>query len=402
MAREDSVYVYGDHWLDKRRDGKAADIWQIAFYEAGTRQVRYRSTRRKSLEDAKGAIHSYVEGLRAKRPQKPEEAAVVPLLVNYWDEHGRDADSSSQIASSIRQFIGFLMQDEATTDVTVAKLTPQLFERFRKWRMAPHSYDVPWAGRDFKHSSPGVAGESVQRNLDDIRAGLNHNTSGDRLPWVPKVPSVAKKYRSEPRDLKLTREQMGAIIGYAAYDLPVLRWVLLMMGTLVRPDAGLAMDPRRQLDGHLIDLHPPEWERTKKVNPVVPVVPELRPWLEAWREAPHPPVQSRKTWWRIMRANLELPGLTVPKTIRHTVATRIFNMRVPNEEVETALGHLVLKRTSRVYAKYEPDYLANVSKALSIVWADYCGAAQEWLAVHMLSTGPKGHKIVVAKEASKV
>jgi hypothetical protein len=60
-------------------------------------------------------------------------------------------------------------------------------------------------------------------------------------------------------------------------------------------------------------------------------------------------------------------------------------MRVPFNEIETALGHLVLKRTSRVYAKYDPDYLLNVSKALSTIWQDYCGAAQEWLAVHSLS-----------------
>jgi hypothetical protein len=77
--------------------------------------------------------------------------------VNYWEEHGRDADSAAQIASSIRQFIGFLMQDEATTDVTVAQLNNLLFERFRKWRMKPHTYDVPWGGKDYRHSSAGVS-----------------------------------------------------------------------------------------------------------------------------------------------------------------------------------------------------------------------------------------------------
>jgi integrase len=401
MARDDSPYIYGDFWLDKRRDGKAAGLWQIAWYEAGTRQVRYRSTRCKGLDDAKGAIHGYVESLRAKGPQKPEDATLLPLLFNYWEEHGRNADSAAQIASSIRQFIGFLMQDEATADVTVAQLNPLLFERFRVWRMAPHSYDVPWGGKDYRHSSPGVSGEAVQRNLDDIRAALNHNTKG-RLPWVPKVASVAEKYRSQPRDLLLSREQMGAIIGYAAYDIATLRWILVMLGTMMRPDAALAMHPRRQYREGLLDLHPPEWDRTKKHNPVVPAIPELRPWLVAWAANPHSPVLSRKRWWRTMRANLGLPTMTVPKTIRHTIASRLRNIRVPNEELETALGHLVLKRTSRVYAKYDPDYLANVSKALSIVWADYCAAAQEWLAVHSLSIPKRGQNLTVVRNGGNL
>jgi integrase len=401
VARETSEYVYGDYWLDKRRDGKSP-CWQITSYEPGSRQVRYRSTGCRGLEDAKGKIHAFVERQRAKGPQKPEDAAVIPLLFNYWDEHGRNADSAGQIASSIRQFIGFLMQDEATTDVTVAQLNPQAFERFRRWRMAPHSYNVPWAGKEYAHSSPGVSGEAVERNFSDVRAALNHNAGQARLPWVPKVPSVDRRYRSPPRDLVLSRKQMGAVIGYAAYDIEALRWVLLMTGTLIRPEAGLAFDPRRQLDetGGIVDLHPPAWPQTDKHNPVVPVIAELAPWLLAWRENPHKPVLSRKRWWRTMRANLGLPAAAVPKTIRHTIATRMFHLKVPFEEIETALGHRVLKRTSRVYAKYDPAYLTRAAEALSIIFADYCSAAKEWLAVHSLSTPKRGQCLTVVKNGS--
>lgn len=404
MPREDSPFVYGDYWLDRRRDGKAADVWQIAWYEPGTRQVRYRSTKRKSLDDARGEIRAHEERARAQGPQKPEDAKVLPLLWNYWDEHGRDADSAAQIASSIRQFIGFLMQDVASPDVTVAQLNGLLFERFRKWRMAPHTYDVPWGGKDYRHSSPGVSGEAVQRNLDDIRAGLNHNTGDNaRLPWVPKVPAVNGKYRSPPRDLVFTREQMGAIIGYATCSgIEPLRFILLMTGTLCRPEAALAMSPLQQYrkDVGVIDLHPPAWPRTKKHNAELPVIPELRPWIEAWAECPHKAVLSRKVWWRTLRKNLGLPARADPKTIRHTVATRMRTMRVPFNEIETALGHLVLKRTSRVYAKYDPDYLLNVSKALSTIWADYCSAAHEWLAVHSLSIPQRGQVLTVVRNGS--
>ena len=399
MGRETSEYVYGDFWLDKRRDGRAPDIWQIAWYEPGTRQVRYSSTRTKSLEEAKGLIRNHEETRRSKGPQTPEEAGLIYLLFNYWEEHGRDADSAAQIASSIRQFIGFLMQDEVGTGVTVAQLDKHVFERFRKWRMKPHSYDVPWAGKDYRHSSKGVSGEAVQRNLDDIRAALNHNT-GERLPFVPKVPSVDSKYRSPPRDLVLTRAQMGAIIGYASYDIAALRWILLLVGTAMRPEAALAMNPREQRVGDmpLLDLHPPVWPRTKKHNPVVPIIPELQPWIDGWAVNPHKPVQSRKVWWRTMRARLGLPEMAVPKTIRHTVATRLRTLGVPNEEIETLLGHLIMKRTTRVYAKYDPAYLANANRALSTVWREYCASATEWLAVHMLSTPRRGQSLQVIEK----
>jgi integrase len=389
MGREDSPFVYGDYWLDKRRDGKAADTWQITSYDQKTRQVRYRSTRTGSLDEARDLIRAHEERQRAKGAQRPEDALVIPLLFNYWDEHGREVDSAAQVASSIRQFIGFLMQDEATDAVTVAELSPMLFTRFRRWRMAPHSYDVPWAGRSIAFSSKGVSGEAVQRNLDDIRAALHHQANNQRLPYKPLVPSVPRQYRSRPRDVTLTTTELGAIIGYSAYDIGSLRWILLLIATAVRPDAALAMEPAKQHKGNadVIDLHPPAWARTKKHNPVVPLIPEFKPWLLAWKAHPHPPVRSRKIAWRTMRRELGLAANVVPKTIRHSIATRLRAKGVRPEEIEVLLGHRVFKRTTEVYAKYDPEYLQGAKAALSTIWAECCTAAKEWLAVHMLSTG---------------
>lgn len=77
MGRETSPYIVGDFWLDKRRDGKSPAIWQIASYDAATRSIGYRSTRCRSLDDAKGKIHAHVEKARAKRPQAPTDAKVM-------------------------------------------------------------------------------------------------------------------------------------------------------------------------------------------------------------------------------------------------------------------------------------------------------------------------------------
>jgi integrase len=385
MGRETSPYVVGDFWLDKRRDGCSPDVWQIASYDPRTRSISYRSTRRKGIEDAKSAIHAHVEKVRAKQVQDPTDAKVIPLLFLYWEEHGKGVVSPGQIASSIRCFIGFLMQDEAGLDLTIADVSPQLFTRFRKWRMGPHGYDVPWAGKTYKHQSKGVKGESVQRNLDDLRAAMTHHANEGRLPYAPKVPSVPEELRSPPKDRVLTMDELGAIVGFARDDLDMLRFVLLIVGTAARPEAASQFDPRDQWNPalKLVDLHPREWKRTKKVNPIVPAADGLIPFLDDWRKANWIKVNSRKRAWNTLRRALGLGPEVVAKTIRHTVATILRTRRVPGDEVETLLGHRVLKKTTAVYAKYDPDYLADARVALSILFNEVQAAADQWAAGHL-------------------
>lgn len=55
-------------WLARRRDG-ASDNWQVAWYDPGTRQVRYRSTRTTNLIDAKRILSEF---------QLPENAQTLP------------------------------------------------------------------------------------------------------------------------------------------------------------------------------------------------------------------------------------------------------------------------------------------------------------------------------------
>src|SRR3546814_18148006 len=72
----------------------------------------------------------------------------------------------------MRAFIGFLMQDEAGLAVTVSGMTPNLIKRFIAWRSGAHSYAVPWKGKHYNHTSKGIKGESIQRNIEDISADL--------------------------------------------------------------------------------------------------------------------------------------------------------------------------------------------------------------------------------------
>ena len=185
MAREDSPYTAGDYWLDKRRDGKSPDIWQIATYSTESRSVVYRSTKCRTveLEHAKGVIRAHDEAQRSKgKGQDTRQAALLPHLFNYLREHGPDVKRVDTIKSSFRAWIGFLQQDELGTGARVADVTKSMTARFRRWRMAPHEYTVEWNGKPYVQKSKGVTGETVQRNIEDLRSALNHAEGGSRRP----------------------------------------------------------------------------------------------------------------------------------------------------------------------------------------------------------------------------
>ena len=196
---------------------------------------------------------------------------------------------------------------------------------------------------------------------------------------------MRQEFRSPPRDRVLTMQELGAIFGFAREDVDLYRWLLLQLATTVRPEAGLAFDPAVQWNQglQLLDLHPPSWARTKKHNPVVPAIGPMVPVLEALATAKPAAVASRKRAWRTLRRALELGPEVMPKTIRHTVATRLRTMRVASDAIETLLGHRVLKKTTAVYAKYDPDYLAGVRVSLATLFEDVMVEADRWSAGHL-------------------
>lgn len=392
MPREGSPFVYGDYWLDKRRDGKAPDIWQIA---SGTRQVQYRSTRKRSLDDAIAVIKAHVAEIDAKKPQSVDDARVIPTLLIYWQEHGKKAVAPQQIASSLRAFMGFLFQDEIGMNAAIADLTPSVFVRFREWRMDAHSYDVPWGGKDYRHTSPGVKGETVSRNLDDVRAALNHAETNRRF-LAPKVAAVPKRYRSPPRDRVLTWEEMGMIAWYARHFDDFGRYVALLFGTVARPEA-LAKFSIAQFDGRNIDLQPIGAPETDKVNPIIPAIRPLRLILNNWHGTG--PVKSRKRAWRTMRRTLGLSDDVVSKTIRHTITTELYtNSDVPDRQLSALLGHLPpVKRTTRKYIHMRPEHMKAAAQALSAIWLRVQREANAYGAVHSLSIPRSEGGIIVDK-----
>lgn len=395
MSRKNSPYIIGDYWLDRRRDGKSPEVWQIAT--AVNRSILYRSTHCRSLAEAKEVLEAHVAEIKAKGVQDPTHAAVVPILITYWKEHGSKAVNSDQTSRSIRTFIGFLLADSVGPKAVMTDLNPALFERFREWRMGAHEFSVPWAGKTVHYASAGVSGATVQRNLNDIRAAFGHACANMRLPFSPKIKDIDQRYRSVPRERVLTIDEMARIAWYCSHNPALFRFVALQFATAVRPAAALKFDPRKQYKDGLIDLQPDQAQQTKKRNAVIPVPRPLRPILLAWaREAPAP-VASHKTAWRVMRRVLGLSSDVHPKTIRHTMATLLYgDDSVPEREIVEMLGHEGnLARTTKIYAKYDPRRLRNLVRSISKLWLKVSRAARKFGADHSLTTGQRGDPLRV-------
>lgn len=390
-------YSDGEFWLDKRRDGKSPDIWQIAHYSPKSRSVIYRSTKRRSLDDAKPILHSFAAAERSKsRHQSTEDAQIIPHLLNYIREHGEDVMRLDTIKSSARAWIGFLQQDELGTGATVADIDKLLLARFRRWRMGPHHWEVPFGGKVFRHQSAGVSAEAVQRNLEDLRAAMNHAEAAQRFT-APKIPMLPATMRAEPRSTILTIDQIGAIWGYARQDWPIWREISLQLASGCRPGAAMSFDPALQWRDGVIDLQSRDKARSNKRNAIVPAIEPMLPILKGWQILPHAPVSSRKTWWRKARAVLSLPDEIVAYTIRHTVLTYLENEGVPRGQIEAAAGHAPRGTTARHYLHYDARNAPKLQGALTKLFDEAWNAADQWCSDHLRTKPVRGKPIEIQK-----
>lgn len=400
MPREEPAYTVGEYWLAKRRDGKSPN-WQITHYRRGSRQIVYRSTHTSLLDEAKAQIHAYVEQQRARSRQSADEAKIIPMLVTYWQEKGRYLINAQQAETSFRFFIGFLMQDEAGVNAVVSDMTPAMLDRFRAWRMRPHSIDLEWGGNRYQRSYAAVAGATIDRHLNDLRAAVNYAEANMRIPTAPKIANLPPQYKSKQRDKVLSYDTLGRIAWYCYQRPELFGFFALMLATGVRPQAALAFR-KEQYDPkfHLVDMQPDALPQTKKRNAIIPVIRPLRPILRNWSLEP---VKSRKTAWRIMRKVLGLPDDLQPKDIRHTIATLLYSdPAVPEREVSELLGHTgKLAATTKRYARYSPHHLKNAERALSKIWLRVSREARAVAAVQTLSIEPWHGKITIAPKARK-
>ncbi|PTR12941.1 phage integrase family protein [Novosphingobium sp. GV055] len=407
------VYQRGPFWLDLVRgaDGRpASDRWYIWWYDAAAGRQQRKSTRTADVRLACERLDEHY--LATHTPTEADKAvySAHAALTDYWLEHGQHLPSADAIKSRSRLMVRFLDVEIAAgrlpDPLVPDRIDDRMIERFRAWALADplvarkKDADGNWIDGKVRFRAPSTVEEAVIQ----LKAALNHAYRARRITYVPPLQHKTRDKVTPHRTYRLSVEALGELLdyslsgsgkyaGHADRLLPLRRYLIAAICTLARPDAifDLSVAPARQQwhrNAGLLDLNPAGRIQTKKVRPTLPVVPALDSWLQAtdeWfvcREArsfdhrqqievvEQVGVGSIRTAWEGAAAKLGIPAGWGPKLIRHSMATILASRRVDLIELEMALGHRVLSKTTGRYAIFDPAYLGTVKAGIEDVLAD--------------------------------
>lgn len=407
------VYQRGEYWLDlaKGAGGKpVSERWYIWWYDTTTGHQRRKSTGTADVRLACDKLDEHY--LATHRPTTVEQDTyeVSDAMTDYWLEEGQNRSSSDAIKARLKLFTLFV-DHEADAGRLPSPFIPDAIDdaflnRFRAWGLAQ-----PIVARKKDEGGNWVDGKSrprsastVEESVIALKAALNHAFARRRTRYVPPLKHKTRDQVTPQRTYRLSLDAIAEILdftmrgsgnyaGHAELLIPMRRYTIAAICTLARPDAILDMNVKRERGQWMQNerrfaLNPEGRFQTKKVRPVVPVVDLLHSWLaitDEWfvcRYHRHfddaqqvelidqERVASVKKGWLSTRAALGIPDGWGPKLLRHSMATILANRGVNLVELEMALGHRVLGKTSSRYAIFEPDYLGSVRDGINDVVND--------------------------------
>lgn len=417
-AIKGGVYQRGPYWLDLVRgaDGKpASDRWYIWWYDAAAGRQQRRSTRTSNVRVACDELDKHFLATHRATPAEQDAYGVGDAMSDYWIEHGQHVASADAIKSRLALFNRF-REVEQTAGRMPSPLMPDhlddnVLKRFRAWARAD-----PLVARKKDGKGNWIDGQvryrtasTVEESIIQLKAALNYAFNQRRLRYVPPLQHLTRDKVTAQRTYRLSVAAIGELLdysirgagnyaGHADRLLPLRRYIIAAVCTLARPDAIFDMSVARDREQwmqneRLFVLNQAGRVQTKKVRPIVPVVDLLHSWLSATDEwfvcrekksfdprqkidvVEQLGVGGIRSAWEGARKELGIPDGWGPKLIRHSMATILANRRVDLIELEMALGHRVLGKTSSRYAIFEPDYLSTIKQGIDDVVADLTKAA---------------------------
>jgi integrase len=215
----------------------------------------------------------------------------------------------------------------------------------------------------------GRSDSTIWSELSRLRSALRWAEAKRLIDRAPKIWIPAQ---SPPRDKRMTREQVSAMI--AACEFPHVKlFAILAATTGARMGAILSLTwDRIDLDRGLITYADPTVAATKKGRATTPINTMAR---EALIEAHRGATCSYVVEWAGQRvgsvkkglatasARAGLPPVT-PHMFRHSAASIMAESGVPMTEIAQLLGHSNTKMVETVYGKYSPDFLRKAASAL--------------------------------------
>lgn len=340
---------YFIYWIPRSGDGRSG-------------RAQRRSTRTSDLDEARRRLIEFVNSQGATRKKRaPESAPLLDVVCDYYERKIRSEGKCRLVVQVVIKHLTAFCEREGIGYVAAFDLSAQ--ERYAEWRR-----------RVLKRSGFAASNGTLNRELGVIKAAMRWAWKQGLLESTPHVEMLPSP---PPRDRFLRVHEVRRLL--EACEQPHLRlYVMLALHTLQRPIGiyGLRVE-QVDLDWNRIDFLPPGTVQSKKRRPVVPITPSLRPHLEeAIRhsstgfvlEYEGRPVRSIKRAFATACRRAKLEKVT-PYVLRHTGATLMAAAGVPIRQIAGMLGHSEV-RTTELYAKHHPDFLADASRALETLFGD--------------------------------
>ncbi len=340
----------GKWFLDKRPN---SPNWCVCWFDPATRQTRRASLRTEDFQVAKVRLAEHVTKHETLRYVEPEAVLLEVILIRYWEEHANAIPSAEQACFALAKW------SDHFCGATVSDLTPHRQEAFVAALRAK-----------------GYKPSYISRVLSVGRAALRRAWKRGELASVPFIGDVERDLEQEAeRFRELNMDEVARLLKAAAAVPHLLRFCMISLNTLARPDAVLDLGPAQvDMRRRLIKLNPEGRKQTKKYRPVVPISETLLPWLEKCDGARYVlyhgrPVASIKKSFANAVVNAGLDSVS-PYCLRHTMATELRSRGVSEWEAMGMLGHKSQARTTERYAKFRPDYRSEAVNAIDAYFAD--------------------------------
>jgi integrase len=332
-------FVLGKYWLGQVA---GSERYYAFWYDAGTREVRRKSLKTASADDAKIRLAALVLSDGETKTRDPADVTLISVLNRYWTEHSDRRPNPSGARRAGTLLLDFLGNDAAkVSDLTKAKQIEYLH-----WLHAEHGYAVAYISRQ-----QAVIAAALRRAVGDGEGMLA------RAPKVivspVEISAILDEPEPEPDNWHPTIEQVAAFMD-ACTDQRVLRMAVLTLAFAGRPLAVRALRAEQFDERHgLLAFNADGRRQTKKHRPTVPVPSRLLPYIMEWlREG----IGTIRKPWDATLLRAGLPDKFKPKALRHFMATEMRKRGVPQEQRELWMGHRRHSTGDR-YGVFTGDYL---------------------------------------------
>ena len=352
-------FEYGGYFLKRRSN---SPNWCRAWFDPKTRQTCLASLGVSDLTSAKDKLIEWVNEHGRFGEAPAEELTMATVIQRYYLQRVQHLPPKNR--GTQRRCLEIMTELAGVLSVAEFRVAKQ-HEIVRKLK------------------ERGYSSGYVKRVFSATRAALNwayRNEEIDRIPPPIALPdSPPREYVATPEELAKFWDEMR--------DEHLRMFFVLAISTGARHRAILDLTVFQcDFEKGLIDLNPPDRERTNKRRAHIPMTKLAAAWASTVKAGPlvnikGKPVRSSVIHgWNAARERAKLSKALTPHAIRHTVATWCRLQSVDPWLVETFCGWREPgRRTVDRYAKYDPTYFKPVIDALDRLVADIAQRAKSGL-----------------------